>query len=342
VMKNPLVQLQLQRRQNEINFASHQESCIRQVLASVGMEANQQIFSSAPPLSHAGERAALDAAGDDVWNAFKRSRNLELDEETSAKFQALVGDFQIFSKQVAREETRASALSGFIGFNSRTVAACSALLNQQKQEETTTVIAATERFIRIGTSKFTSVLERVDTAVRHSDLWRRSENKSYHARNFHSCCATARMDYDAGCFNYHQADQNLANNLTGFDDSSEAAIEDLRMEFCALHPLKANATACLVRFVQLEEGLVLEPAAAPHAAVDDAHEMIVPFNNDGDAAAALPLVIEGGNQVLGVVANRRFQRKCSKCGSFEHRSDNRLCPGVAAPVEPAANNVAIP
>jgi hypothetical protein len=251
VMKNPLVQLQLQRRQNEINFANNQETAIREVLASVGLESDQQILSSAPPMSHAGERAALEAANDDVWSAFKRSRNLELDEDTSAKFQALVGDFQIFSKQVAREEARSSALSNFIGFNSRTAAACSALLNQQKQEQTTTFIAATERLFRIGTSKFNSMLVRANTGARHLNLWRMSDNKEYPARNIRSCCTTARLEHEAGCINHHQVEQYLAY-LTWFDGTSKAAIEDLRMDFCTLRTLKASATACLRTLLQLE------------------------------------------------------------------------------------------
>jgi hypothetical protein len=341
VMRNPLVQLQLKRRENELNFANHQEAAIRNTMASIGLAADQQSLASIPPLSHAGERAALDTVDDAVWCAFRRSRGLDhLEEETSKKFRVLVGDYQIFSKQVAREESRSSALTGFIGFNSRTAAACAALLAQQEQEHTTTSIALAERGIRFGTSKFEAVLERADAATRHLNLWRRSTitTKPFHAKNLRSCCSTAQLEFEAGCVNYQQVDQVLSN-LRQFDAIFDIAVEDLRFDLHTLHSLQARATACLPRFLQFQAELEEAPAAIDAAV---AHEMVDHLiNNDSDAAAALPL--EGGNQVLAVVANRRLlQRACSKCGSFEHRSDNRLCPGFPAPVEPAANNVVIP
>jgi hypothetical protein len=87
------------------------------------------------------------------------------------------------------------------------------------------------------------------------------------------------------------------------------------MDFCTLHTLKASATACLPRLLQLEVELDSEPAdAAPQIedAKDDQQVVIV-----NAAAAVAP---------SAVVASVSVRRKCSKCGSLTHQSNNRVCP----------------
>ncbi len=180
VMKNPLVQLQLTRRENELNFSRHQETAIRGVLAGVGIVEDQQTLSAIPPLSSAGEKAALDAASDTVFAAYKRSRGLEhFDEESSKRLQTLVGDFALFKHQVEREQSRAGALSGLVAFNSRTSAACEAILIRDKEAQASASLALVQRALKFGASKFNAVISKLDAASRHSSLWERASS---------SCC----------------------------------------------------------------------------------------------------------------------------------------------------------
>jgi hypothetical protein len=330
VMQNQLVQLQIKRRENERNFVQNHEISIRETLSAIGMEADQQILSSAPPLSSAGEKAALDAAGDIHWNTFKRSRGLD---RLPIKYQALCGDFHMFKQQVQREESRTSALTGLRGFNSRTEATCSALLQKQENEHIIASIAATERGIRIGTSKFNVVVERADAAARHLNLWRRSgtQSKQFHARNFCSSCSTGQSEYDAGCVNYNQVDQVLAN-LKGFDDISETTIADLRSDFYDLHNLKAHATACKSRIgnlqfihnAELSELGSEMLGAAPQLEVEHGE---LGRDNAADSANsdASPNAALDDAPVAAVEAVAR-RRQCRKCLGFGHQANSRHCP----------------
>jgi hypothetical protein len=333
VMKNPLVQLQLQRRQNELNFANNQESAIRETLASVGIIADQQQLSSVPPLSHAGTRAALDAAPDPVWSAFKRSRSLEFDEDTSDKLQALVGDFALFSKQVAREESRTNALRSFVAYNSRTVSACQALLGQQAEEKVIESIASIERHLRVGQAKYNSVLDRTTAAERHSGLFHRAANdaaKQHHLKNLRGCGTAAHADVEGGHDNFDFVFNALAglDRLEGFDEDTENTVEDLRMHFAAMDSLRRRAKDGYARISRLL--LDVDNVAPGIAAIVNRPEADIVPAVDAHAHDAVPaadapeiddLVVQ--NPAPAVV--QRPQRRCSRCNLVGHQANNRIC-----------------
>ncbi len=324
VMRNPLVELQTQRRENERNFMHHQEIAIRETLSSIGIEADQQILSAAPPLSSAGEKAALDAAPDAVWNAYKRSRLLDhLNVEESKKFQALVGDFHLFKHQVERQESRTSTLTGLRGFNTRTEAACQALLETEQEEMMHTTLALVERSTRFGASKFNAVIIKSAAASRHLSLLEKaaSASKAHHSSNLDKCQRNATEDLNSGESYYATVDQALSKVRMMQNDE----LEEARLEFFQLHQLADRARE---EFYIIRQ---LVARAAAHAANSVAND--VPMDNAPGAAAGLaPVVLEAGLAPGAAPAPapaavaQRPQRKCSKCGSCTHQSNSSKCP----------------
>jgi hypothetical protein len=323
VMRNPLVELQTKRRENERNFMHHQENAIRETLSSIGVEADQQIFSTAPPLSSAGEKAALDAAPDAVWNAFKRSRCLDhLNAEESKKFQALVGDFHLFKRQVEREELRTSALTGLRGFNTRTEAACEAILMKEKETEASASLALIQRALKFGTSKFNAVMSKSDAANRHSTLFGRATSgniKEFHSSNLDKCKNNATEEFNAGRSYYQTIEQALPNLQSMHSDVSDD-IDEAQHDFFELHQLSTRAERAMAYILEKHAALAVVAnvpnAAEPNVALADA-----PDNAD------LHIPARANVPAPGAVQQPR-QRKCSKCGSFTHQSNSSKCPGV--------------
>ncbi len=318
VMRNPLVQLQLQRRENELNFTRHQETAIRGVLAGIGIEEDQQILSAIPPLSSAGERAALDAAGNTIFAAYKRSRGLEnFDEESSKRLQTLVGDFALFKHQVEREQSRASALSGLVAFNSRTSATCEAILIRDKEAQASASLALVQRALKFGASKFIAVISKLDAASRHSSLLERatsSTSKAYHSSNLDKCLSNATEEFNAGRSYYQTVEQALSNLQSIHSDVSDD-IDEARHEFFELHKLNNHAHEATTNIRQL----------VARAEVPAANDVVANVPNDtAQINPALPAAPD--NDAPAPAAVQRPHRKCSKCGSCTHQSNSRKCP----------------
>jgi hypothetical protein len=342
VMKNPLVQLQKRRRENERNFMQHQETAIREVLSSIGVEEDQQSLSAAPRLSHAGERAALDAAPDAVWTAFKRSRGLEnLSEEQSRTFQALVGDFHMFKHQVDRQESRTSALAGLVGFSSRTEAACEILLENEQHEMISGTLASLERAIKFGTSKFNAVIAKEDAAVRHLSLLERATNNStkrHHFSNLEKCHRNATEECNMGRAYYDSVGQSLSKLQSMHNDD----IEDARCDYFQLHGLHNCAREAMARIQDIVNRAVAINARVAEPAADDivdgggANE-----HDDNIEVGVAPGHLDDANADAAEVQNARVavRRKCSKCGSLTHQSNNRLCPNFNSAQPPQLPDV---
>jgi hypothetical protein len=336
VMKNPLVQLQQQRRQNELNFANHQESAIRETLAALGLVADQQQLSSAPPLSHAGTRAALDAADETVFNALKRSRGYNFDEETSHKFRVFAGDTMLFYKQVARQESRANALRNFVAFNSRTVSACEELLGQQAEEKVAESITSILRYLRVGHAKYKSVVDRATAAERHSELYHRTTNeatKQHHLKNLRGCATAAQADVAGGHDNFDLVYNALTvDKLEGFDADTENAVEDLRVEFAALDSLRRRAD---VGYARISHLVNLASPVLDVAANIAAIENVVPEALNPVAAADAPDIAHlvapapaNVEQNAPAPVQPRRQRRCKTCKRIGHQSNSSQCPGA--------------
>ena len=345
VMKNPLVQLQLKRRENERNFANHQEIAIRGVLAGVGIEEDQQRLSAIPPLSSAGEKAALDAAGDTVFAAYKRSRGLENeDEEFLKRLQVRVGDFALFRHQVEREMSRAAALSGLVAFNSRTAAACHALLSKEKEAQASASLALIQRALKFGASKFNAVILKLDAANRHSTLFGKatsSKAQAFHSSNLDKCFSNATEEFNAGCSYYKTVDEALPNLQSMHydvpDDINEAragirSISQAHHDFSELHKLGTRAHEALENIQEIIDQ-VTEGHAAIVVVARDAEGI------DNAVAAEVAVAPEDAAEVAPApeVANldahapapvqRRQQRRCKTCKNLGHQSNSSKCPG---------------
>jgi hypothetical protein len=335
VMRNPLVELQIQRRENELNFMHHQEIAIRETLSSIGIEAEQQIFSVAPPLSSAGEKAALDAAPDAIWNAYKRSRSWDhcLSVEESKKYQALVGDFSLFKHQVERQESRTSALTGLRGFNTRTEAACQALLETEQEEMMHATLALVERSTRFGASKFNAVITKSAAASRHLSLLEKAASaiKAHHSSNLDKCQKNATEDLSAGESYNATVDQALSKVRMVHSDE----LDEARLEFCQLHQLADRAREEMSNIRQIVARAEQHAAAnavvanVPNnvAHIDDVAAAAADAPDDADLQAAAP-----ANANASAAVRQRRPRHCSTCGSLTHQSNSSICPGVPAAI----------
>jgi hypothetical protein len=336
VMRNPLVELQIKRRENERNFMHHQENAIRETLSSIGVEADQQILSAAPPLSSAGEKAALEAAPDAIWNTFKRSRawdETSLSVEKSKKYQAMCGDFSLFKHQVERQESRTSALTGLRGFNTRTEAACQALLETEQQELMHTTLALVERSMKFGASKFHAVITKSAAAARHWSLLEKASTatQAHHTSNLDKCQRNATEEFNAGLTYYQTVDRALLKIQSMESDE----LEEARRDFFVLHQLGNRADEAMKTIQEIVAQAVDHAAAnAVNANVPDNAAHI----NDEAAVAAADAAGDApgdgdlqnaasANAPAPAAVRQRRQRHCKTCGSLTHQSNSRMCPG---------------
>jgi len=334
VMRNPLVQLQLQRRENERNFYAHQEIAIRGVLAGVGIEEDQQSLAALPPLSSAGEKAALDAAGDTLYAGWKRSRGFENEDEAFLKrLQVRVGDFALYKHQVEREMSRAAALSGLVAFNSRTAASCHALLSREKEAQASASLALIQRALKFGMSKFNAVILKSDAASRHSALLGKaatSSIKDFHSSNLDKCFSNAKEEFDAGLSYYETVEKALPNLQSMHSDVSDD-IDEARHDFFELHQLCTHAHEALSNIREIIDR-VTEGHAAIVVVARDAYRVdnavaaeVVVADEVGAVVAAAP---DPADLDARAPAPEQRQRRCKTCRSVGHQSNSRMCPGA--------------
>jgi hypothetical protein len=169
VLNNPLVLLAKKRAVNIARFNLNHEAAIKTLMAQLGFEENIQALSGCPPMSHAGKVAALNAIDEAVVRGFQRSRNigehqhLRLDESNVRLF---LGDFEVYHKQLRKEQQRQQSFDQLHGLNSASAASVRLAIESQLVHDTDDALKHIETFMGRGDARLKESLDQFRLGVK--------------------------------------------------------------------------------------------------------------------------------------------------------------------------------